>query len=247
MNFDNEVYKFRWEKALPSHAIEGLVQWVKTICEDPSVLEIGPGAGHVAAAIVNKGLEYRGLETSLAMSEETNKLLGKRLVSHYSGFPWPISNPVDVILGVRVFHLLDVEMLIGEVDRLLKPGGNLLVVDIKRPKDSLRSVIKQQLREMLSKQGVKTSAGNKKLLDEQLKTKGWGFMEFSAGSWDESYTLRTMLSSWFTKDGLMGVSVSPEIKEETIRMIERFAVEKGIAIDVEKPENVWLNCKVYIK
>ncbi len=247
MNFDKEVYKFKGEKALPTHAIEGLVEWITSVHPNPKVLEAGPGAGHVAKALIRKGVDYRGLETSLAMCEATNKLLGQNLVSYYSGARWPIEKAVDVILGVRVFHLMDASTLVAEADRLLDESGMLVMVDVKRPKESQRNFIKRELRDRLRDHGVATTAGKKKALDAHLKTQGWGFIEFTVGSWVESFTLRQMLESWLLKDGIMGAVVSEELKEKVIRLTEQTVLNEEWSLDEEQVETVHLHCKVYTK
>jgi len=97
-------------------------------------LDLGSGTGiylsHIASFL--KGHDIQGLDISTKMLDYA-RLCFPGITFHESSiYSTPFaSGTFDIIHGSFVFiHLRDTELALGEIARILKPGGTLVVVDI---------------------------------------------------------------------------------------------------------------------
>ena len=115
---------------------------VSSLDDDASlVLDFGCGTGGLACALCQSGREVIGIDISiellkLARDREYDKEV---LFVEYSGFPVPIAdNSVEAVAVYVVFaYLVDdayFSKILREINRVLKRGGQLLIIDQSRRK-----------------------------------------------------------------------------------------------------------------
>jgi 2-polyprenyl-3-methyl-5-hydroxy-6-metoxy-1,4-benzoquinol methylase len=89
------------------------------------VLEIGSGRGTLLHALLDRGIEAQGIETSADRIAEACARFGPIPIRHTTGASLPFDpGTFDVVLSFDVFeHIPDSDAHLAEVRRVLKPGG----------------------------------------------------------------------------------------------------------------------------
>ena len=115
---DNELYPL-------------LINWASKV-QPKTIVEIGSGQGILADKVQLQGTKYIGIEPSSFLVERA-----KEIYSHAdrefvvgNAYNVPLADDVaDTVLSVNVwFHLEDLAGASKELFRILKPGGNFLIV-----------------------------------------------------------------------------------------------------------------------
>ncbi len=98
------------------------------------VLEIGSGVGTDACRIIRMGGDYTGINVDRVSTEATSQALrvfslaGVALQCDATSLDFP-DNTFDVVYSFGVLHHIpEVEKAVAEIRRVLKPGGELLVM-----------------------------------------------------------------------------------------------------------------------
>jgi len=98
------------------------------------VLEIGSGVGTDARKIIRMGGDYTGINVDRVSTEATSQALrvfslaGVALQCDATSLDFP-DNTFDVVYSFGVLHHIpEVEKAVAEIRRVLKPGGELLVM-----------------------------------------------------------------------------------------------------------------------
>ncbi len=114
--------------------------WVKSISEDlhgPLFLELGHGPGYLQQTLLNKGCATFGIDRSPQMGKLALKRLRKsplqpRLVnSDARHLPFPDCSFDQIAATFPTEYIIE-EMTIKEIDRVLKPGGELFILPTAR-------------------------------------------------------------------------------------------------------------------
>ena len=91
------------------------------------MLDLGCGKGRFAARLEEAGAKVVGLDLSAAMLAEAKGLDRVRASARRLPFA---DGAFDAVVAVEVFeHLAGLDAVLGEVRRVLRPGGRLAVVD----------------------------------------------------------------------------------------------------------------------
>jgi SAM-dependent methyltransferase len=113
---------------------EVLAAAVPTHGQRPTVLDLGCGSGFLLELLANRrqaGLELLGIDMSAAELEVAARALGGRaLLVKAMGQALPAAtNSIDIILSHMVLMLMDdVDTVMAETARVLKPGGTFAAV-----------------------------------------------------------------------------------------------------------------------
>lgn len=95
--------------------------------EGRRILDLGCGKGRFAARLEESGAKVVGIDLSAAMLAEAAGL--DRVRASACRLPFD-DETFEAVFAVEVFeHLADVDAVLGEVARVLRPGGVLAVVD----------------------------------------------------------------------------------------------------------------------
>jgi len=132
-------HQFAWSYDLVAAAVS-LGRWQKWVdCALPylegRVLEIGPGPGHLQAAIQRAGMAAFGLEESRQMCRQTYRRLQKggikpNITRGYAQFlPFPEKSFESVVTTFPAEFLFESQTL-AETWRVIRPGGRLVLLPI---------------------------------------------------------------------------------------------------------------------
>ncbi len=107
------------------------------LMEGHSILDVACGPGTVslgAQRIVGETGKVVGLDPSLGMVSEAQKQgISKVLQGKAEDLPFPDSTFDFVSMGYALRHVTDLTLAFKEYLRVLKPGGQLLILEISRP------------------------------------------------------------------------------------------------------------------
>ena len=93
------------------------------------LLEIGSGRGALLRQLLHEGHRIEGVEINQDRIDESRRLFGVLPIAKVDGpvLPFPDAS-FDVVLSFDVFeHIPDSDAHLGEVSRVLKPGGRYLL------------------------------------------------------------------------------------------------------------------------
>jgi len=106
------------------------------------VLDVGSGAGSVAAHLVARGQSVDGVSPSSFLNSQARALLGDRVrifESDYEDFA--TSSVYDCVLFCESFQYMKMEITLRKVSEQLRPGGQLIICDFFRVPAQERSPI----------------------------------------------------------------------------------------------------------
>ncbi len=133
VNYDSLASDFdkRYERSDYSPLSDLLRRFIE---EPPSgrVLEVGCGTGHWLAEISQRGIPCFGLDPALSMLEVARrKATGAGTVQAVAEkLPWASKSFTHVICINAFHHMEDREQFLAEAQRVLRPGGRILVVGL---------------------------------------------------------------------------------------------------------------------
>lgn len=96
------------------------------------VLDVGCGAGHYAAELLARGAEVVGIDGSATLLRHARERLGDRAELRLHDAEEPLNFIDDasfdgIVCALTLHHVADRPRLLGELRRVLRPGGWLLV------------------------------------------------------------------------------------------------------------------------
>ena len=129
----------RWLRTL-QNLVPARLAYFDTITQWPgkSVLDLGCGGGFMAEALASRGAKVTGIDpASAAIAIATQHAAAMGLDIRYvqgEGEDIPLSDGcMDIVVCVDVLeHVADVDRVLGEIARVLKPGGMFLFDTINR-------------------------------------------------------------------------------------------------------------------
>ena len=118
-----DLYEAR-RPAYPESAIDWLTASLG-IQPSSTVVDVGAGTGKLTRQIAARAPQVIALEPLAAMCGQFSKVLNVPLVRAVAEAIPLRSGSVDVVLVGQAFHWFDAEAALGEVHRVLRPGGGL--------------------------------------------------------------------------------------------------------------------------
>lgn len=96
------------------------------------ILDVGCGAGHYAAELLDRGAEVLGIDGSATLLDHARNRLGDRAELRLHDAEQPLDFLDDasfdgVVCALVIHHVADRPRLLGELRRVLRPDGWLLV------------------------------------------------------------------------------------------------------------------------
>jgi SAM-dependent methyltransferase len=126
--------------ALPAHSDAVVVQFIREAARagpDSAVLDVACGPGLVALALAETAGHVTGLDLTPAMLDKARELQSRRGLANLSwdlgradALPYPGGTFDAVVTRFSFHHLVDPARALGEMVRVCRPGGRVVVCDV---------------------------------------------------------------------------------------------------------------------
>jgi ubiquinone/menaquinone biosynthesis C-methylase UbiE len=200
------------------------------------LLEIGAGTGALSIPLLLRPIGYIGFDRSPAMlSVFREKLMdrglrGEILVAD-GNERWPVDDgSIDVIFSARALHHVDADHAIAETRRVLRPAGGWLVVGrVRRPNDSIKSILRRRMRRLLEEQGYQGrshESHTEKVFSALEELGGRRAPELVAARWTIPHRPSDSFTSWEGKNGLVGLDIPAQVKADVLANLRAWAKEE---------------------
>jgi ubiquinone/menaquinone biosynthesis C-methylase UbiE len=236
MLYDDQAVGFDERAGVPADAVEAIAQaLVESVgpVEGQRWLEVGAGTGALSLPLLRLPIRYTGFDRSAAMLEvfrERADAAGLAPELHVAdgNARWPAQDAsTDVVFSARALHHLDPEHAAAETRRVLRAAGGWLVLGrVRRPPESVKSVLRRQMRRMLEAQGFagRSHEARAGAVFAALERAGGGRMEPRvAARWSHPHRPADSIAAWEGKSGLAGIEVSAETKARVLAELATWA------------------------
>jgi SAM-dependent methyltransferase len=251
VSFDSQAVDFDLRAGLPAGVAPRVAAAVAELAPagHGAIVELGAGTGqigeHLAGECRARGRSrrsrYVGIDVSGPMLAVFRRKLrgGGALVRADAGAAWPIaSGSVELAFLSRAAHLLPPAVLVEETLRVASPEGAVLVLGgVRSEPDSLRAVLRREMRRLLAEHGVEARrAGDaQRRIAGALAERGGEVLPVqTAASWTVVHRAGDALAAWRAKPGLGGRAVTPEVQERVLRRLEDWIRERHGSLDVAR-------------
>jgi len=122
-------------------------------------LDVGCGPGIVTAALAAEGVAAIGVDLTEAMLREARRGAGLYVRGDVSGLPFG-SGVFDLVVCRNTFHhLSDPARVLGEMARVARPGGRLVVEDMRAPDDAAQRAYHETIERLRDPAHARTLTG----------------------------------------------------------------------------------------
>ncbi|MBW8874355.1 MAG: methyltransferase domain-containing protein [Acidobacteria bacterium] len=235
--FDAQAGSFDRRAGLPAAAVEQIVSALREVCPDGLLLELGAGTGEIGSALIAAGARYTGLDLSLDMLGVFHGRTGRAaLLQADADRPWPLRSGIArAVFASRAAHLFTPERLVDETLRVAHPAGAVFVLGrVRREGDSLRAILRRQMRRLLAGHGVAGRGGEeaRSLLFSAFAARGGDPLPpRTAASWPVLERVADSLASWRSKPDLAGADVLPEVRHDVLERLAAWAEQTWGTLD----------------
>lgn len=208
------------------------------LAADDLLQEIGAGTGEIGRFLAAAPPRCIGLDSSPAMLAEFTPRLPEgadaMLIEADANRTWPLDdNAAALILGSRVFHLLDGDHLLAEARRVGRHCRFLLLADrVRRAHDALKDPARQKMRALLEAHGEtprSTERRRRALWDRAAELAGAPITPVAAARWPVTATVADAVAAWRAEDSLGGVTPPAAVRPAVLDELDRWAEERSDA------------------
>jgi len=250
MLFEDQALSFDDRAGLPPGASEAVARAFADMVgldEGKTLLEIGPGTGQLSLPLLQWPIRYIGVDRSSAMidvfrSKVEAAGLKADLIVADGNERWPVEDAsVDIVFSSRSLHLLEPYHVVAEIRRVLKSAGGWLVVGrMRRSHDSIKAVLRRRMRWLLEERGYRGRGRRSEAEDIFAVLEcdgGRRFPRLDAARWLVSRRPSEALAEWEGKEGLDGLAVPDEVKDDVMAELRSYAEQEYG--DLERPLKEW--------
>jgi ubiquinone/menaquinone biosynthesis C-methylase UbiE len=229
MLYDDQATAFDERAGVPAGAAQAVADALAEMVgpvEGQRWLEVGAGTGALSLPLLRLPIRYTGFDRSPAMLEvfrervDAAGLAAELHVADGNGRGPTDDASTDVIFSARALHHLDPEHAAAEARRVLRaPGGWLVLGRVRRPPDSVKSILRRQMRRMLEAQGFagRSHEARAGAVFAALEQAGGRRMEpRTAARWSHPHRPADSLAAWEGKSGLAGIDVPAQVKARVL-------------------------------
>src|SRR5947209_15658236 len=204
------------------------------------LLELGAGTGQLGACFSAAGLSYVGLDASAPLLEVFPRRLPAgappvRLIHADAGVDWDVETAsVRAVFSSRAVHWFDLGHVVHGTLRVALPGAAFVLGRVQREDRSVRSLLRREMRAMLSARGLVPRDGNRgqrRVLDAFRARGATPLGPMTAATWPDRRSARNVLDAWRDKPGLGGCEPPAEIKAAVLADLQAWAAERFGALD----------------
>jgi ubiquinone/menaquinone biosynthesis C-methylase UbiE len=215
--FDHEAQTYDSRSGIPvdkrSEIVRSLTKLTGVAAGDV-LLELGAGTGQLGACFPALGLRYVGLDASAPMLEvfERRRTAGdtsSTLIHANVDADWPVrSASVRAVFSSRAVHLFDLEHVVAETLRVaLGPGATFTLGRVQRDANSVRSIMRREMRAMLTARGFVPrdgDRGQRRVLAAFRARGATALGPVAVATWPDHRSATNVLDAWRRKPGLGG-------------------------------------------
>lgn len=235
-SFDRQAHTYEQRVGLPEQVCREVVGSVMAIAHiQPSdlIVEVGAGTGMIGKWFVQSPIRYLGFDLSQSMLDVFRQHLDCQpdnltLLQADGNQRWPITDSTArVIFSSRTIHLLELEHVVDESFRVALPEGAVLLIGrISRQRESVKARMQQEMQRRLRERGFQGRQGNQKQLQliELCCQRGAKLIDpVVVSRWTVASTPWQSLNSWRQKQGLSGIDLPTDIKQEILNDLQIWA------------------------
>lgn len=236
MLYEDQAAGFDERAAIPAEVGESITDAVAEIsglAAGDTLLEIGAGTGMLSLPFLKRSIRYVGFDRSPAMLEifrqkaEESGLSAELIVAD-GNERWPVDDrSTTVIFSARALHHIEIAHVVAETRRVLRAeGGWLMVGRVRRPKDSVKAVLRRQMRRILEAHG-QSGRNHESYTGEvftALEELGGEIAEPRvAARWTRMHAPIDSITAWKGKEGLAGYDIPEETKRAVLDELRAWA------------------------
>jgi len=250
MLYDDQAARFDERAGVPPEAADAVAQALSRLAglaPGDVLLEVGAGTGSLSLALLRLPVRYVGFDRSAAMLEVFRERLdGAQAELHAAdgNARWPVDDGVAaLVFASRAVHHLDTNHVAAETVRVLRTSGGVLAIGrVQRPRDSVKSVMRREMRRLLRDEGVagRSAQAGADAVFAALARHGAERLEpIAAARWTVRHSPADSIAAWEEKAGLAGADVAPEVKSRVLARLRDMAVERYGDVAAPLPQEEW--------
>ena len=259
-NYDGQADTFDKRTGLSwqtCRSIAAAVRQLAGLTQNDTLLEIGAGTGEIGSHLIRLPGAYIGFDLSYPMLEKFRMRLSDpppntTILQADGCHAWPVADhSVRVVFSSRALHLLPVEHVASEFYRVAAIQKAMLIIGrVIRDKNSIKAAMRKQMRQFLEQQGVQglSSRKNRDQIISVCQQRGARKIEqISAASWETHFSPIDSITSWESKPGLAGKTVSQKVKQRVMEQLRDWAMQEFGSLTEPLPstenyilEGVWI-------
>ncbi|MFT4039291.1 MAG: class I SAM-dependent methyltransferase [Thermomicrobiales bacterium] len=198
--------------------------------EQDLLLELGAGTGEIGASLAQAPVRYLGLDSSPAMLERFRERVAPlqpdlRLAD--ANAPWPVPDAsVAAIVAVRVIHLLHPDHVVREAQRVVQPGGLLLLGHVRRDRDSLKERLRRRRQQALRDAGLpprQVDAGVRDVLARCVAAGGEDLGARLVVEWTRAASAAAIFAEWEGMDRMGGHALDATTQARVLAEVRAWA------------------------
>jgi ubiquinone/menaquinone biosynthesis C-methylase UbiE len=235
-SFDRQAHTYEQRVGLPEQVcreVVGAVLAIAHVQPGDLIVEVGAGTGMIGKWFVQSPIRYLGFDLSQAMLDVFRQHLDCQpdnltLLEADGNQRWPLTDSTTrVIFSSRTIHLLELEHVVDESFRVALPEGAVLLSGrIERSRESVKVRMQQEMQRRLRERGFQARQGNQKQrqLIELCCQRGAKVIDpVVVSRWTVASTPWQSLNSWQQKQGLSGIDLPTDIKQEILNELQNWA------------------------
>lgn len=258
MLYDDQAARYDERAGLPTEAVESIAA---AICDvvgfrgGETLLEVGAGTGILSLPLLDRPIRYIGFDQSDSMLSLFRQKLhsrGLRAELHVAdgNERWPVEDgSVSVIFSSRALHHLEPEHVAAEARRVVTPGGGWLIMGrVRRPEDTVKSIVRRKMRQLLLQQGYegRSHENGARALGRALENVGGRFQEPRvAARWKRLRAPSEWISNWERKSGLASRDVPEDLKQIILEDLRSWAVSEYGDLDRQVEQEEFFELMVF--
>ena len=238
-NYDGQAESFDERTGLSWQTCQSIataVQQLAGLTPGDTLLEVGAGTGEIGSYLIRLPGAYIGFDLSGPMLEKFRVRLSgpppdTTILQADGCHAWPAADhSVRVVFSSRTLHLLPVEHVVSEFYRVAATQKAILLIGRAiRDENSVKAVMRKQMRQLLKQQGVQGLSGRKnrgQIITVCLQRGARKIEQISVASWETHFSPIDSITSWESKPGLAGKTVSQNVKQCVMEQLRDWAMQE---------------------